>query len=66
MHASADPAVSRGILYIIAGTIALATLIVVGFKGISGMPYDWIGLIGAIILAAVSLALTRLPHPSSH
>lgn len=56
-------AVSRGILYIIAGMIALCTLVVLAFKGIKAMPFDWIGLVGAIVLAAVSLALTRLPHP---
>ena len=66
MHASADPVVSRAILYIIAGTIVLCTVIVLAFKGISGMPFEWIGVIGAIALVAVSLALTRLPHPSSH
>ena len=44
----------------IAGTILLMTAVVLIAKGVDGFPFEVYGLIGALILAAVSLAVGQV------
>ena len=53
------PGVSAGrtAMWIIAGAIALAMVVVLATNGVSGWPHGWAGLAGASVLAVVAFAL---------
>lgn len=53
--------ISKTIMYIIAGTIAVCTVLVVSLHGVSGLPFDWAGLVVAAVFFLISLAFTRIP-----
>jgi hypothetical protein len=60
---ASDPheAVGRIVMWIIAITLFLCSAGVIIFKGIDGMPYDWIGVIGSAIFIVAAIAMTRVP-----
>jgi hypothetical protein len=45
---------------IIGGAIVIAFVVVIAEDGVNGFPYGWWGLIGAVILAAVSFAVAQV------
>jgi len=51
--------ISKIILYLIAGTIAFMSAIVIIFKGVDAMPYDWVGVAGAVFFIWASWAMSR-------
>lgn len=55
-----DQKVSHIAMYILAVTLILSVAIVLGFKGISAVPHQWIGVAVALVLAVAALAMTRL------
>ncbi len=44
-------------MWIIAGGIVSALVIVLGVNGVSGVPGDWVGIIVGAILASAAFAL---------
>jgi hypothetical protein len=44
-------------MWIIAGGIATALVVVLGVDGLSGVPGEWVGVIVAAILASAAFAL---------
>jgi hypothetical protein len=44
-------------MWIIAGGIATALVIVLGVDGLSGVPGEWVGVVIAAILASAAFAL---------
>ena len=53
--------VGKLIMYVIATTILVCTVMVLAFKGVSAMPFNWIGLIGAVLFFAAAVGMTRIP-----
>ena len=53
--------VGKLIMYVIATTILVCTAMVLVFKGIDAMPFNWVGLVGAVLFFAAALGMTRLP-----
>jgi hypothetical protein len=51
------------IMYIIASTILVCTLMVLAFKGVNAMPFNWIGVVGAGVFLVAALAMTRITPP---
>jgi hypothetical protein len=47
----------RAAMWIIAGGIVTALVIVLGVDGVSGVPGDWVGIIVGAILASAAFAL---------
>jgi FtsH-binding integral membrane protein len=66
----ADPtnhtAVSVVVMYTIALTIVLCTLIVLVFKGVDAMPYDAIGIVGAVIFTGVAIGMAQYVKRQAH
>ena len=60
--------VGKIVMYIIAVTIVVMTAIVLIFKGVNAMPFDWIGVVGAVVFTVAALAMTRYqaPPPPNH
>jgi hypothetical protein len=57
--------ISRLVMYVIAATIVLCTILVLLYHGgVEGMPGDYVGLVGAILFTVVALAFTRISHDS--
>jgi hypothetical protein len=44
-------------MWIIAGGIVTALVIVLGVNGVSGVPGDWVGIVVGAILASAAFAL---------
>jgi hypothetical protein len=57
----ADEKVGSVVMYIIAITLFLCSAGVIIFKGVEGMPYEWIGVIGAAFFIVAAIAMTRVP-----
>jgi len=53
------------IMYVIAATILVCSSMVLVFKGVNAMPFNWIGLIGAVVFFVAALAMTRI-SPDEH
>jgi hypothetical protein len=53
--------VGKLIMYVIATTILVCTAMVLVFKGVDAMPFNWVGLVGAVLFFAAALGMTRLP-----
>ena len=61
-----DQKVSHAAMYILAATLVISVAVVLGFKGISAMPHQWIGVGVALGLAVAALAMTRLKFGQHH
>ena len=59
-------AVSVIIWYIIAGMIVACTALVMLAKGIKAMPFDSIGLIGAILFTVAAVAMAQYVKRQHH
>ncbi len=66
----ADPtnhtAVSTIVMYTIALTIALCSIIVLVFKGVDAMPYDAVGIVGAVVFVAVAIGMAQYVKRQAH
>jgi hypothetical protein len=64
-----DQKVSHIAMWIIGITLVVCVAIVLVFKGVDAMPFGWIGVVVALVLAIAAFAMTRLhfedPHASS-
>jgi hypothetical protein len=47
----------RAAMWIIASGISLALVIVLAAHGLSGVPFEWYGVVAAVILASVAFML---------
>ena len=55
--------ISRLIMYVIATTLVVCTAIVLLYHGgVGGMPFGWVGLVGAVVFTVVALGFTRVRH----
>ena len=55
-----DQKVSHIAMWIIAITLVVCVAIVLLFHGVSSMPFGWIGVAVALVLAAAAVLMTRL------
>lgn len=55
-----DQKVSHIAMYILAITLVLCVAVVLIFKGVDAIPYQWIGVAVAGVLTVAALAMTRL------
>ena len=59
-HSDPHEKVGKIVMYIIAITIVVCSAAVILFKGVDAMPYDWIGVAGAVVFVVAALAMTRI------
>jgi hypothetical protein len=59
-------AVSVFIWYVIAGMIVACTVLVMTTKGIKAMPFDAVGLVGAVVFAVASLGMAQFVKRQEH
>lgn len=58
-----DVDISRLVMYVIATTLVVCTSIVLLYhRSVDGMPYGWVGLVGAVIFTVVAIGFTRIRH----
>ena len=59
-HRDPHEKVGKIVMYIIAITLFVCSVCVIVFKGVDAMPYDWIGVAGAVVFIVAALAMTRI------
>jgi hypothetical protein len=59
-------AVSKWVMYIIAGMILFCLVLVLLAKGVKALPHDYIGIVGAVIFMVAALAMARYVQRQSH
>ena len=58
-----DVDISRLVMYAIATTLVVCTALVLLYhRSVDGMPFGWVGLVGAVVFTLVALGFTRISH----
>lgn len=58
-----DVDISRLVMYVIAVTLVGCTAVVLLYhRSVDGMPFGWVGLVGAVLFTVIALGFTRVRH----